>query len=66
MNYDIIAEQALNMLQTHNALAAAQAQNETLKAEVARLKQELAEVQENYHLVNQTVARLLKDRQENV
>lgn len=66
MNYDLITEQALKMLQTHNALAAAQAQNETLKAEVARLKQELAEVQENYHLVNETVNRLLKEKQGNV
>lgn len=66
MNYDLITEQALKMLQTHNALAAAQAQNETLKAEVARLKQELAEAQENYHQVNEQVARLLKEKQGNV
>jgi hypothetical protein len=32
-----------------------------LKAEVKRLRKELADAQENYHIVNEMVAKLLKE-----
>ena len=34
--------------------------NERLKAEVDGLRKELADAQENYHLVNEMVAKLIK------
>ena len=41
--------------------AEVEAENARLKAEVERLRKELAEAQENYHLVNEMVARLRKE-----
>lgn len=50
--------QSVMAIQTQNELAAA-------RVEIARLRKELAEAQENYHKVNETVARLLKEKQAN-
>lgn len=50
--------QSVMAIQTQNELAAA-------RVEIARLRKELAETQENYHQVNEQVARLLKERQAN-
>ena len=50
--------QSVMAIQTQNELAAA-------RAEIARLKKELAESQDNYHLLNETVVRLLKEKQAN-
>ena len=50
--------QSVMAIQTQNELAAA-------RVEIARLRKELAEAQENYHQVNEQVARLLKERQAN-
>jgi hypothetical protein len=36
-------------------------ENERLKAEVDAVRKELAEAQENYHLVNEMLAKMLKD-----
>jgi regulator of replication initiation timing len=36
------------------------AENARLKAEVDAIRKELAEAQENYHLVNEMVAKMLK------
>lgn len=55
--YDIMRQHIL-AIQTQNELAAAQAQ-------IAALRKELAEAQENYHLVNEAYAKLLKERQAN-
>lgn len=55
--YDMVTR-AVMAIQTQNELAAA-------RAEIVRLKKELAEAQENYHQVNEQVARLLKERQAN-
>lgn len=46
--------QSVMAIQTQNELAAA-------RVEIARLRKELAEAQENYHQVNEQVARLLKE-----
>ena len=43
-----------------NMLAAKDAQIANLKAEVAALRKELAEARENYHLLNEAVAKVLK------
>jgi predicted nuclease with TOPRIM domain len=51
-NYQFIQKMAEN-LENDNA---------RLKAEVDALRKELAEAQENYHLVNEMVARMLKER----
>lgn len=37
------------------------ADNAHLKAEVERLRRELADAQENYHIVNEMVAKMLKE-----
>ncbi|CAB4151648.1 hypothetical protein UFOVP583_28 [uncultured Caudovirales phage] len=47
-------------------LNAYQMRIERLKAEVDALRKELAEAQENYHLVNEMVARLRKERKPSV
>ena len=54
----VMMRQSALAIQTQNELAAA-------RAEIARLRKELAEAQENYHQVNEQVARLLKERQAN-
>ena len=56
--FDMVRQSVL-AINTQNELAAA-------RAEIARLKKELAEAQENYHQVNEQVARLLKEKQGNV
>ena len=38
-----------------------EAKNARLKAEVERLRKELADAQENYHIVNEMVAKMLKE-----
>ena len=38
-----------------------QAENSRLKAEVESLRKELADAQENYHIVNEMVAKMLKE-----
>ena len=38
-----------------------QAENARLKAEVESLRKELADAQENYHIVNEMVAKMLKE-----
>jgi len=55
--FDMV-RQSMLAIQTQNELAAA-------RAEIARLKKELAEAQDNYHLINETVVRLLKEKQAN-
>jgi hypothetical protein len=55
--FDMVRQSVL-AIQTQNELAAA-------RVEIARLKKELAEAQDNYHLINETVARLLKEKQAN-
>ena len=55
--FDMVRQSVL-AINTQNELAAA-------RAEIARLRNELAEAQENYHQVNEQVARLLKERQAN-
>lgn len=55
--FDMVRQSVL-AIQTQNELAAA-------RAEIARLKKELAEAQDNYHLINETVVRLLKEKQAN-
>ena len=55
--FDMMRQSAL-AINTQNELAAA-------RAEIARLRKELAEAQENYHQVNEQVARLLKEKQAN-
>lgn len=55
--FDMMRQSVL-AIQTQNELAAA-------RVEIARLRKELAEAQENYHQVNEQVARLLKERQAN-
>jgi len=55
--FDMVRQSVL-AIQTQNELAAA-------RAEIARLKKELAESQDNYHLLNETVVRLLKEKQAN-
>lgn len=50
--------QSVMAIHTQNELAAA-------RVEIARLRKELAEAQENYHQVNEQVARLLKEKQAN-
>lgn len=55
--FDMVRQSVL-AIQTQNELAAA-------RAEIARLKKELAEAQDNYHLINETVVRLLKEKQSN-
>jgi predicted RNase H-like nuclease (RuvC/YqgF family) len=44
-----------------NHIAELEAENARLKAEVNALRKELAEAQENYHLVNEMVAKILKE-----
>lgn len=48
--------QSILAIQTQNELTAARVQ-------IAELRKELAEAQENYHLVNEAYAKLLKERQ---
>jgi len=55
--FDMVRQSVL-AINTQNELAAA-------RAEIARLKKELAEAQDNYHLLNETVVRLLKEKQAN-
>jgi hypothetical protein len=55
--FDIV-RQSLQAVNDHNELLAA-------RAEIARLRKELAEAQENYHVLNEHVARLLKEKQAN-
>jgi len=55
--FDMVRQSVL-AINTQNELAAA-------RAEIARLRKELAEAQENYHQVNEQVARLLKEKQAN-
>lgn len=55
--FDMMRQSVL-AIQTQNELAAA-------RVEIARLRKELAEAQENYHQINEQVARLLKERQAN-
>lgn len=55
--FDMVRQSVL-AIHTQNELAAA-------RAEIARLKKELAESQDNYHLLNETVVRLLKEKQAN-
>jgi len=55
--FDMVRQSVL-AINTQNELAAA-------RAEIARLRKELAESQENYHLLNETVVRLLKEKQAN-
>lgn len=55
--FDMVRQSVL-AINTQNELAAA-------RAEIARLKKELAESQDNYHLLNETVVRLLKEKQAN-
>ena len=38
-----------------------EAENARLKAEVESLRKELADAQENYHIVNEMVAKMLKE-----
>lgn len=49
-----IVTRALMAINTQNELAAA-------RVEIERLKKELAEAQENYHLLNERVARIIKE-----
>ena len=58
MNYDPfdMVRQSVTALQTQNELIAA-------RAEIAALRKELADAQENYHLVNEAYAKLLKETQ---
>jgi len=44
-----------------DAIARLDAENARLKAEVERLRKELADAQENYHIVNEMVAKMLKE-----
>ena len=53
--FDMMRQSVL-AIQTQNELAAARVQ-------IAALRKELAEAQENYHLVNEAYAKLLKERQ---
>ena len=51
---------AMRAMHQGNMLDAKDAQIVNLKAEVAALRKELAESQENYHLLNEAVAKVLK------
>jgi len=51
---------AMRAMHQGNMLDAKDAQIVNLKAEVAALRKELAEAQENYHLLNEAVAKVLK------
>jgi hypothetical protein len=53
--FDMMRQSVL-AIQTQNELAAA-------RATIAALRKELADAQENYHLVNEAYAKLLKERQ---
>jgi hypothetical protein len=44
----------------HDKIKSRDAENALLKAEVYAIRKELAEAQENYHLVNEMVAKMLK------
>ena len=57
-DYDATCE---TLAHTETERDASDAEVERLKAEVERLRKELAEAQENYHLVNEMVARLRKE-----
>ena len=60
MTNDLV-NQLFNQLQTSNELMALKAKCERLTEENQQLRKELAEAQENYHLVNEMVAKMLKD-----
>ena len=51
---------AFTALHQGNLLAAKDARIKQLEAEVLALSKELAEAQENYHLVNEAVAKMIK------
>lgn len=60
MKNDLV-NQLFTQLQTSNELMALKAKCERLTEENQQLRKELAEAQENYHLVNEMVAKMLKE-----
>ena len=60
MTNDLV-NQLFNQLQSSNELMALKAKCERLTEENQQLRKELAEAQENYHLVNEMVAKLIKE-----
>jgi len=62
MNPDPISA-ALDAIQNQNLLAAKEARIRQLEAEVAALRKELADAQESYHIVNDRIAQILRNRE---
>ena len=59
------APDPFEMLRAYTAGTEMRQELDNARAEIVRLKKELAESQENYHLLNETVVRLLKEKQAN-
>lgn len=59
------APDPFEMLRAYTAGTEMRQELDNARVEIARLRKELAEAQENYHQVNEQVARLLKERQAN-
>lgn len=62
MNPDPISA-ALDALHSQNLLAAKEARIRQLEEQVAALRKELADAQESYHIVNDRLAQILRNRE---
>ena len=61
MNPDDPISAAFDALHSQNLLAARDARIRQLEEQVAALRKELADAQENYHIINERLARMYRE-----